>query len=316
MPDVVLLFPGQGSQYVGMGKSFYDDYASVRRLVEEASALTGKDLRMLCFEGPDTALRETGNVQPAITLVNVACLSVLQEEGLCERPVAAAGHSLGEYAALVAAGTLTFADAIRVVDARGAAMSEAAGRHPGGMAAVFGLDRHSLDAICAEVRDVGSVEVANHNSPLQIVLTGAQLALQEATKMAKSRGAKLIVPLKVSGPWHSRFMADAAMPVRAALERCTLSPPRMPVLANVDAEPYPGDPASIRSRLVDQIVSPVLWADSMRRLVEDGRRLFLEVGPGKVLAGLMRDVGQPVTTVSVQDGASLSKARSALAGTA
>src|SRR5512134_3244985 len=164
------LFPGQGSHHVGMGKSLFDNYASVKKLFEEASEAVGKNLERLCFEGPEADLARTDNVQPAITLVNLACLRVLREEGVS--PSAAAGHSLGEYAALCAAGVFTFADTMRLVQARGAAMQAAAERHPGGMTAVFGLDRAALAAICVEARGAGSVEVANYNSPSQIVLTG------------------------------------------------------------------------------------------------------------------------------------------------
>lgn len=314
MVEAVLLFPGQGSQYVGMGKSFYDAYPSVRRLFEEACDVTGKDLRALCFDGPDAVLVQTDNVQPAITLVNLACLDVLRAEGV--EPVAVAGHSLGEYAALVAAGALSVADAMRLVAIRGAAMKEAAARHPGGMTAVFGLDRQALAGICAEVRDAGSVEVANHNSLQQVVLTGEKPAVQAAASLAKQRGAKLVAPLNVSGPWHSRFMTEAVAPVREALEQIAVAAPAIPVVANVTGRAYPADPAAIRAGLVEQIVKPVLWADSVRGLVEASRRTFIECGPGKVLAGLMRDISRDVTIVGVQDTTTLAKARAAWSGAA
>src|SRR6266571_800183 len=185
----VFLFPGQGSQYVGMGKSLFDSYPSVQRLFEEASDVVKKDFTQMCFEGPEAALVRTDNVQPAITLVNLACLQVLREEGVS--PSAAAGHSLGEYAALYAAGVFTFAETMRLVQIRGAAMQKAAERNPGGMTAVFGLDKETLTAICEEVKDAGSVEVANHNSPAQVVLTGTKEALQKAAELAKKKGAKL-----------------------------------------------------------------------------------------------------------------------------
>lgn len=314
MVEAVLLFPGQGSQYVGMGKSFYDAYPSVRHLFEEACDVTGKDLRALCFDGPDAVLVQTDNVQPAITLVNLAGLDVLRAEGV--EPVAVAGHSLGEYAALVAARALSVADAMRLVAIRGAAMKAAAARHPGGMTAVFGLDRQALAGICAEVRDAGSVEVANHNSLQQVVLTGEKPAVQAAASLAKQRGAKLVAPLNVSGPWHSRFMTEAVAPVREALEQIAVAAPAIPVVANVTGRAYPADPAAIRAGLVEQIVKPVLWADSVRGLVEAGRRTFIECGPGKVLAGLMRDISRDVTIVGVQDTTTLAKARAAWSGAA
>jgi [acyl-carrier-protein] S-malonyltransferase len=311
MTSVAFLFPGQGSQYVGMGRAFFDVHASVRRLFEEASDATGMDLARLCFEGPEAELVQTGNVQPAITLVDLACLEVLRQEGVTM--AAAAGHSLGEYAALCAAGVFSFADTMRLVQRRGRAMQEAAERHPGSMVAVFGLDVDTLNAICSEVADVGSVEVANQNSPGQVALTGEKDALKRAAEIAKQRGAKLTVPLKVSGAWHSRFMAEAQEPVRSALEGVDMRPPSVPVIANISGEPHDGGPTAIRSALVAQIVSPVLWARSMASLVESGHSVFVEVGPGKVLSGLMKDISREVKAYMVQDVETLAKFRAALA---
>jgi [acyl-carrier-protein] S-malonyltransferase len=306
----VFLFPGQGSQYVGMGKAFYETYPAVKRLFEEASDVAGQDLTRLCFEGPEATLVQTDNVQPAITLVNLACLQVLREEGL--EPAAVAGHSVGEYAALCAAGALSFADTIRLVQVRGAAMRAAAERHPGGMVAVFGLGPDVLANICEEV-DAASVQVANHNAPGQIVLTGAMDSVQEAAKAAKARGAKLVVPLKVSGPWHSRFMAGAQEPLRRALDACAIASPRIDAMANVTAAPYGPDPQEIRRALVDQIVRPVLWTQSMSALVTRGYRTFIETGPGRVLSGLLREVSRELKLGQVQDTDSLLKLRAALA---
>jgi [acyl-carrier-protein] S-malonyltransferase len=307
MKDFVFLFPGQGSQYMGMGKDFYEGYPVVKRLFEEASDLVKKDFTTLCFEGPESTLVQTENVQPAITLVNLACLQVLREEGVV--PSAAAGHSLGEYAALSAAGVFSFADTMRLVHFRGTVMKEAADRHPGGMTAVFGLDMETLSAICGEVKKTGSVEVANHNSPRQAVLTGEKEALQKAAELAKKKGAKLVVPLKVSGPWHSRFMTEAKERMKEVLQECQLARPSFPVLSNVTADVYPDDPNRIREGLVEQIVRPVLWTSSISRLIRNGRRFFLEVGPGKVLTGLMRDIDREAKVLNVQDMNSLEKFR-------
>jgi len=306
----VFLFPGQGSQYVGMGKSLFDRYSSVQRLFEEASQVVRKNLEKLCFEGPEADLVRTDNVQPAITLVNLACFQVLREEGVS--PSAAAGHSLGEYAALCAADVFTFAETMRLVQIRGAAMQQAAERNPGGMTAVFGLDKQTLTAICEEVRDFGSVEVANHNSPAQVVLTGAKEALQKAAELAKKKGAKLSVPLKVSGPWHSRYMAEAREQVRKALAECAIARPSFPVISNVTANVYPNDPDGIREALVAQMVNPVLWSGSVERFIQDGHRLFVEVGPGKVLAGLMRDINREAKVLGVQHPDDLPKLRAFL----
>jgi len=303
----VFLFPGQGSQYIGMGKSFCDSYSSVKRLFEEASEAVRKNFEKLCFEGPEADLVRTDNVQPAITLVNLACLQVLREEGVS--PSAAAGHSLGEYAALCAAGVFTFADTMRLVQIRGAAMQGAAERNPGGMTAVFGLDKDTLTAICEELKDTGSVEVANHNSPAQVVLTGAKEALQKAAELAKKKGAKLIVPLKVSGPWHSRFMAEAKERMKEVLQDCPVACPSVPVLSNVTGDEYPDSAETIRKNLVEQMVSPVLWASSMNRLIQNGHRQFLEVGPGKILTGMMKDINREAKIMNVQDLATLEKCR-------
>jgi [acyl-carrier-protein] S-malonyltransferase len=307
MTDVAFLFPGQGSQYVGMGKDFYDAYPAVKRLFEEASDLIKKDFKTLCFEGPESTLVRTDNVQPAITLVNLSCLRVLREEGV--EPSSAAGHSLGEYSALSAADVLSFADTMKLVQLRGSVMKEAADRHPGGMTAVFGLDIDSLTAICDEVKDIGSVEVANHNSPLQAVLTGEKEALQKAAELAKKKGAKLAVPLKVSGPWHSRFMAEAKEKVKEVLQECPVAAPSFPVLSNFTADIYSDDPNKIRENLVEQIVRPVLWSRSISRLIQDGRRFFVEVGPGKVLTGMMKDIDREAKAINLQDSKCLEKFR-------
>ena len=309
--SVAFLFPGQGSHHIGMGKSLFDGYASVKTLFEEASEAVGKNLQRLCFEGPEADLARTDNVQPAITLVNLACLQALREEGVA--PMAAAGHSLGEYAALCAAGVFTVAETLRLVQARGAAMQQAAERHPGGMTAVFGLDRDALAAVCEEARDAGSVEVANHNSRTQVVLTGSIEALRKAAALAKGKGAKLSVPLKVSGPWHSRFMTEAMERMRQVLAQCPVARPSFPVIANVTADVYSSDPDGIREALVAQIVSPVLWADSMEKLIQQGHRLFVEAGPGKVLAGLMRDINREASVLGAQNAEDLSKLRAMLA---
>jgi [acyl-carrier-protein] S-malonyltransferase len=308
MDGTVFLFPGQGSQYVGMGKSFYDAHAFVRELFEEASDIVGEDLAGLCFDGPADVLVQTVNAQPSITLVDVACFRVLEHEGI--EPTAVAGHSLGEYAALHAAGVLSFGDIMRLVRARGAAMQDAADRNPGGMVAVFGLDLDTLAAVCADVEELGSVEIANHNSNTQVALTGEREALKEASRLAKEAGAKLVIPLKVSGAWHSRFMAPAQPIMRTALEACEIAAPAIPVIANTTGQPHgTGETVDL---LVEQLVNPVQWARSMHRLIEWGARDFVEVGPGKVLTGLLRDIDREVKATNVQDAETLAKFKEAL----
>ena len=309
MKSLVLLFPGQGSQYVGMGKAFFDAHASVRTLFAEASEILGIDVARLCFEGPEPTLVQTENVQPAITLVNLASLQVLREYGVS--PLATAGHSLGEYAALCAAGVFSFADTMRLVRVRGMAMQEAAERSPGGMVSVVGLTADKLESVCAEAADVGSVEVANHNSESQVALTGEKEALVRASALAKAAGAKLVTPLKVSGPWHSRFMADAQRPLRDALDDCSVHAPTVPVIANVTGAPY--EAGQVRELLVRQLVSPVRWTDSMAWLLAAGHRTFLEAGPGKVLTGLFRYIDKSATARNVQDPETLAGALAAIA---
>jgi [acyl-carrier-protein] S-malonyltransferase len=287
-----------------MGKSLYDAHASVRRLFEEASDVLGKDLRALCFEGPEAVLVQTDNVQPAITLVSLVCLRVLREAGV--EPAVVAGHSVGEYAALCAAGVLSFADTIRLVGVRGTAMRTEAERHPGTMAAVIGLTADVLTSVCDEVgADV--VQVANHNAPGQIVITGTADGVRDAGKAAKARGAKLIVPLKVSGPWHSRFMAGAQAALRTSLDACTVNVPTIDVFANTTAAPHAHDPAAIRNELVRQIVSPVLWSQSVTAMLDAGCRTFVEVGPGRALSGMFKEYKRDVSVMNVQDTDSLAR---------
>ncbi len=288
-----------------MGKAFYQDRAFVRALFEEASDIVHLDLATLCFQGPAETLVRTDRVQPAITTVNLACHQVLCHEGIT--PSAAAGHSLGEYSALCAAGALEFADCIRLVHLRGKAMQEAAQRNPGGMVAVFGLGAETLSEVCADASEAGSVEIANDNSPLQLVLTGDAPGLRRAVELAKQRGAKLTVPLKVSGPWHSRFMAEARDQLRNALQACPVSQPSLPVVANVTGEPHSNDPDRIREALLDQLVRPVRWTQSVRWLALEGHQTFVEAGPGKVLGGLVRSIDRSRRIVNVQDTDSLAK---------
>ena len=292
-----------------MGKAFFDASASAKARFREASDLLGKDFARLCFEDPEGTLVQTDNAQPALTLVSLVAFEVLREEGYV--PSVVAGHSVGEYAALYAAGVCSFADVMRVVQVRGRAMKLAAERHPGGMVAVLGLGRDAVSEVCEDVREVGSVEIGNQNSSLQFVLTGDSDALQQAADLAMKRGAKRVVPLKVSGPWHSRFMADAQEPLRHALAQCEVLAPDIPVIANVTAKEYPAEPAIICENLVAQITRPVLWAQSMSLLVSRGSLLFVEVGPGKVLSGLLREISREARSTNVQDTESLQKFRAA-----
>lgn len=310
MADPVFLFPGQGSQQVGMGKELWEAHPSVRELFEEASESAGVDLRALCFDAPASTLVQTDNVQPAITVVNLAWLLVLDGEGIT--PAAVAGHSLGEYAALCAAQVFSVAETMALVSARGKLMHEAAGRQEGGMTAVFGLDMETLSRLCEEVEPPGTVQVANYNSPTQVVLTGEKDALKHAGALAKESGAKLSIPLRVSGPWHSRFMEEARDGMSEVLRQSHPKAPTIPVVSNVRAEPYPSEPDQIRAHLIDQIVSPVLWYPSISLLRSRGHSTFVEVGPGKVLTGLMKEIDPEAQRFNVNDPESLQRLRALL----
>jgi [acyl-carrier-protein] S-malonyltransferase len=296
------LFPGQGSQCVGMGKEFYEQRESVRNLFDVASDVLRMDMKRLCFEGPESELIRADNAQPAITLANVSIYQVMKEENVC--PGAAAGHSLGEYSALYAAGVFGFPELMKLVRLRGVSMRGAAEKYPGGMVAVIGLALEEVDLICQEVRAFGRVEVANLNSPNQIILSGEEKALLAASELARARKALMVVPLKTSGPWHSQFMAEAKQRMADFLNGSNFKRPAFPVVSTVTAS-YALDPDAIKVNLQEQITSPVRWFDSVRRLILDGHTHFVEVGPRRVLTELMREISRDVAVQHVEDLATL-----------
>ncbi len=304
MKKIVFLFPGQGSQYVGMGKEFCENYSIVRELFEQASDDLKMDLKNLCFNGPETTLTQTNTVQPAVTLINVACLKALNEEGVV--PSASAGHSLGEYTALFAAGSLNFVDLMKLVKFRGTFMQEEAEKNPGGMVAIIGLEVDKIMKLCEKACDSGSVEIANHNSPKQVIVTGETRALEKVIELADQEKAKLTIPLKVSGPWHSRFMIEARTKMEEVLKSFTLGKASFPVIANTTAD-YEMEPELIRTNLINQITNPVLWMSSMERFIHDGYTLFVEVGPKRVLRGLMREINKDVRIYNVENADTLKK---------
>lgn len=304
MEKNAFLFPGQGSQYAGMGKNFYDSHPEVRTLFDEASDAVGVNMGDLCFNGPDEKLKETENAQTAISLVNASCLTVLRKTGF--EPHAAAGHSLGEYSALYASGAIGFTTMMRLVRDRARFMTEAAKKNPGTMVAVMGMDSSRVIEACREVMETAAVEAANFNSPLQTILTGEETGIKRAVELLKAAGARLIIPLKVSGPWHSRSMKDAAERMAQVLDTVEIKMPAIPVALNVTAG-YAAAPEEIRTNLVRQISSPVLWAASMTRLINDGCTLFIEAGPNKVLKGLMREIDRSARTFNVENTETLNK---------
>ena len=312
--SIAYLFPGQGSQAVGMGKDIYEASPAARAVFDEANEILGFDIARLCFEGPDDELTLTRNSQPAIFVTSIACLSAFREgaDG-GPRPVAAAGLSLGEFSAHVAAGSFSFADGLRLVRKRAEAMQEACDITPGTMASIVGLDPEAVECLCRELSDKGVLNVANLNCPGQIVVSGSRDAVQEAMAEAEKRGASRAVELQVSGAFHSALMRPAEEMLREAVEAIAIDRPRFPVVANVSARPTV-DPAEIREALVRQLCSPVLWERSVRFMIGEGAETFLEFGHGRVLRGLMRRIDRARTVMNLQDSGSVRKAVEAVRG--
>lgn len=305
---VAFVFPGQGSQFVGMGQTLSEQSEAARRIFETADAALGFSLSGLCFAGPEEELKLTANTQPAILTASVAVLAALKEKLPDYTPDFVAGHSLGEYSALVAAGALSFADAVKVVRARGQFMEEAVPAGQGAMAAVLNMERAALQAVCEEVTASGHpVQPANMNCPGQIVISGSAEGVKLAGEKAKAAGAKRVLPLNVSGPFHSSLMQPAADKLQAVLAGVTVQEASVPVVANVTARPVT-EVATIVEQLVQQVSAPVLWEDSVQWMVEAGVTTFVEIGPGKVLAGLIKKIAPADTTIiSVQDMESLTE---------
>jgi len=303
MPNrLALIFPGQGSQYLGMGRDLYQRYPEARALFDEADELLGLEISKLCFEGPAEELHDTINTQPAILAVSLATLQVLRARHYVKEVAFAAGHSLGEYSALVASGHISFADAVQLVRERGRLMKKAGENRPGGMVAVLGLEADVVDEACQQASEETGriVQVANYNSPAQIVISGEQEGLEKAIESVVGKGARRVVPLAVSIASHCPLMESAAQGLHQAMASVAFQETRVPVVANVTAQPLRST-EEVREELVKQLVSPVQWVDSVHHMLNHGVETFVEIGPKDVLSKLIKRIDPGVERISVGD---------------
>jgi [acyl-carrier-protein] S-malonyltransferase len=300
MSKTALLFAGQGAQTVGMGMDLAAKYPTAKAWFDRANAALGYDLTAICFHGPEVELTKTENTQPGVFLMSWIALQLLKEQVPDLKFDAAAGLSLGEFTALTAAGAMSFEEGLRVVRQRGKFMQEACEVTQGGMAAIIGLDEAATRAACAEA----GVTLANLNCPGQLVISGAAGNIAKACELAQAKGAKRAIPLPVAGAYHSPLMASAQPKLKAELAAMRISPPRVPVISNVTAQPH-GAPAEISRRLVEQVTSPVLWEKSVRLLLAQGYTRFIELGPGMALSGFMKRIDKTAQMLNVADVASL-----------
>lgn len=304
-----LVFPGQGSQSVGMGKALCEAYPHLKQVYNEASTVLGYDVAALCFEGPAEKLNLTEHTQPALLVSSIAALRALQPAGI--KPVAVAGHSLGEYSALVAAGGISYRDAVGIVQKRGQYMSEAVPAGTGLVAALLGLAADVVREVCREAASAGVVQAANFNSPGQVVIAGEKAAVERAIDIAKTKGCKKAVSLPVSVPVHTPLMQQAADRLAKDLAAVTWSDLRMPLINNAEAKQIV-KAADIQASLVRQLPSSVLWEDSVKTMAAMGVKIFIEVGPGTVLTGLIKRIVPEAATMNVNDPKSLDATRAAL----
>lgn len=299
-----LLFPGQGSQKVGMGVDIYQAYPEARHVFDEADEVLGFSLSNLCFRGPETELTDTVNAQPAILVASLAFYAVLR----ASLPVVdcMAGHSLGEYSALAVSGALSLSDAVRLTRQRGEWMKRASDRSPGGMAAILNLKDDVLESVCRQaVKETGGVvQIANYNSPGQIVISGDQATLNRACELAKEQGARRVIPLAVSVASHCPLMEYASDGLKKAIDQVMILPPGVPVIANVSAEPL-SSVVEVEQEMMAQLTSPVRWTATVQEMLNRGVEQFVEIGPGKVLTGLVRRIEEKVQVVNINDGVSL-----------
>ena len=301
--NTAFVFPGQGSQFAGMGKDVAERYPVAKKVFDNVDAALGFPLSQLCFEGPDDALKLTENTQPAILTVSAAIHAVLEEAGATRRDIVA-GHSLGEYSAIVSVGGLTPAEAAKIVRLRGRFMQEAVPVGTGGMAALIGPTVEEAQAICADAAQGEVVSVANINAPGQIVIAGTKAGIDRAIEVAKKRGVRRALPLPVSAPFHCELMKPAEQRLQPVLEEANIKDLWMSLVSNVDASPI-GTAHAVRNALLRQVASPVRWVESVQKMIAMGVRRFVEIGPGNVLTGLIKRIDSSVELVNVSDVASI-----------